>query len=201
MDTLDKKKRNGSSKEVEKSGVRRLKRQRKAANRRKRLCQWTDKQMRCAMEAVMKGELGVNRSALEHGVPRTLKDRLTGRVKHGAKPGPVAYLNQKEEEELVKLPFSQAGAEMTTKEVYTTYFDLLKETLVKHGLLDKPAHIYNCDESGMPLQHKMPKIVAQRGTKKVCQRPSGDKTQISVLACGNGVDPADGYLCWKKLQL
>ena len=138
----------------------------------------------------MKGELGVNHSALEHGVQRTtLKDRFTGRVKHGATPGPVAYLNQKEEEELVKLPF-QARAEMTTKEVFTMYFDLLKETLAKHDLLDKPAHIYNCDESGMPLQHKWPKTVAQRGTKKVRQRSSGDKTQISVLACGNGVGQA-----------
>ena len=173
-----------------KSAVSRLKRQRNAANRPKQLCQWTDEQMRRAMEAVMKGELGVNHSALEHGVPRTtLKDRLTGRVKHGANPRPVAYLNQKEEE-LVKLPFSQARAEMTTKEVFTTYFDLLKETLAKHDLLDKPAHIYNCDESGMPLQHKWPKTVAQRGTKKVRQRSSGDKTQISVLACGNGVGQA-----------
>ena len=32
------------------------------------LCQWTDEQMTRAMEAVMKGELGVNHSALEHGV-------------------------------------------------------------------------------------------------------------------------------------
>ena len=78
MDALDKKKkRNGSSKEVKKSGVCRLKRQRKAANRRKWLCQWTDKQMRRAMEAVMKGELGVNRSALEHGVPKDNIERPT----------------------------------------------------------------------------------------------------------------------------
>ena len=39
----------------------------------------------------------------------------------------------------------------------------------------------------MPLQHKMPKTVAQRGTKKVRQRPLSNKTQFSVLACGNGV--------------
>ena len=76
---------------------------------------------------------------------------------------------------------------MTTKEVFTSYFDLLKETLAKHELMDKPAQIYNCDESGMPLQHKMPKTIAQRGTKKVRQRSSGNKTQISVLACGNAV--------------
>ena len=47
---------------------------------------------------------------------------------------------------------------MTTREVFVGYFDLLKETL-----MDKPAQIYNCDESEMPLDHK---TVAQRGTKK-----------------------------------
>ena len=40
---------------------------------------------------------------------------------------------------------------------------------------------------GMPLQHKMPKTIPQRGTKKVCQQLSGNKTQFSVFACGNGV--------------
>ena len=35
----------------------------------------------------------------------TLKDRTTGRVKHGTKPGPVAYLDPSEEEELVNLIF------------------------------------------------------------------------------------------------
>ena len=65
------------------------------------------------------------------------------------------------------------------------YFDHLKETLMKHNLIDKPAQIYNGVESGMPLNRKMPKTVAQRGTKKVWQHSSGNKTQISILACGN----------------
>ena len=40
------------------------------------------------MEAVMNGELRINRSAVEHGVPKTtLKDRIAGRVKHSTKPG------------------------------------------------------------------------------------------------------------------
>ena len=86
--------------------------------------------------------------------------------------------------------FSQARAEMTTKEVFTSYFDLLKDTLTKYELMEKPAQIYNCDESGMPLQHKMPKTITQRGTKKVRQRSSGNKTQISILACGNAVGQA-----------
>lgn len=54
-------------------------------------------------------------------------------------------------------PFSQARAEMTMREVFNSYFELLKETL--HD---------NCDESGMPLENKMPKTVAQKGAKKVC---------------------------------
>ncbi len=58
--------------------------------------------MKRAMEAVKNGELGVNCSALLHGVPRTtLKDRIAGRIKHGTKPGLVAYLDAKEEEEVV----------------------------------------------------------------------------------------------------
>ena len=58
---------------------------------------------------------------------------------------------------------------MTTKDVSTSYFDLLKKMLTKHELMEKPAQIYNCDELGMPLQHEMPKTIAQRGTKKVRQ--------------------------------
>ena len=122
MDALDKKREMARAKKSKKSAVCRPNRQRNAANRPKRLCQWTDKQMRRAMEAVVKGELGVNRSALEHGVLRTtLKDRLTGRVKHGTKPGPVAYLNQKEEE-LVKFLFecSSIGYGKTKREVLYT---------------------------------------------------------------------------------
>ena len=47
------------------------------------------------------GTLGVNRAAEQFGVPRTtLKDRISGRVEHGCKSGPVPYLN-KEEEQLV----------------------------------------------------------------------------------------------------
>ena len=53
------------------------------------------------MKPVASGECGVNRAALDYGVPRTtLKDRLSGRVEHGRKPGPTPYLNTVEEKEL-----------------------------------------------------------------------------------------------------
>ena len=73
--------------------------------------------------------------------------------------------------------------EMTNVEVFDSYFNLLEETLVEHGIKDKPAQIYNCDESGMPLEHKMPKVIALKGAKKVRQCSSGNKTQITVLGC------------------
>ena len=52
------------------------------------------------MKAVETGSL-INQAALDHGMPpTTLKDRLSGRVKHGDKPGPKQYLNSEGETEL-----------------------------------------------------------------------------------------------------
>ena len=80
-----------AEKDPRKKAVRRPKKKINTKNRPKKLCWWTDEQMRHAMETVMSGELGVNRSALQHGVPRTtLKDRIAGRVQHSTKPGSVA---------------------------------------------------------------------------------------------------------------
>ncbi len=62
--------------------------------------QWTDQQMRAALKAVQEGA-GINRAAGDHGVPAsTLKGRVSGRVKHGVKPGPKPYLCTEEEGEL-----------------------------------------------------------------------------------------------------
>ena len=62
--------------------------------------QWTEEQMLADIDSVMNGLSG-NRSADTHGVPRsTLKDRLSGRVVHGVKPGPIPYLSANEEREL-----------------------------------------------------------------------------------------------------
>ena len=55
-----------------------------------------------AMEAVKTGRL--EPLSEEYNVPRTtLKDRLAGRVKHGAKSGPGSYLTSSEETELARL--------------------------------------------------------------------------------------------------
>ncbi len=48
---------------------------------------------------------------------------------------------------------------MTNPDIFQQYFDLLDETLATYELKDKPSQIYNCDESGMPLEHKLPRVV------------------------------------------
>ena len=63
------------------------------------------------------------------------------------------------------------------------YFDMLKDTLLENHLMEKPAQIYNVDESGMPLDHRPPKVISEKGQKKVRSRTSGNKSQITVIAC------------------
>ena len=60
--------------------------------------QWTENQMKTAIKA---GKSGVNRAAMDHGIPATtLKDRLSGRTKENSRSGPSRYLNENEENEL-----------------------------------------------------------------------------------------------------
>ncbi len=67
---------------------------------------------------------------------------------------------------------------------------MLKQTLEENGILHNPGQIYNCDVSGMPLEHKLPCIISQKGAKKNRQITSGNKTQISILACANAIGQA-----------
>ena len=72
-------------------------------NRSSKRKQWSDQQMRDAMEAASSGTASVNKAADMYGVPRsTLKDRLSGHVVHGVKPGPRSYLRESEERELAE---------------------------------------------------------------------------------------------------
>ena len=62
------------------------------------------------------------------------------------------------------------------------YFDLLEQTIHDNDLIGKPGQLFNMDESGMPLDPKFPKAVAAKG-QAVSAIGSGDKTQITVVAC------------------
>ena len=74
--------------------------------------------------------------------------------------------------------------------VIRKYYDLLERTLSDNHLLDKPAQIFNLDETGMPLNPSPPLLVATRGLKNPSAVGSGDKSQITVLACCS----ASGYV-------
>ena len=81
------------------------------------------------------------------------------------------------------LPQPRANAVNSTN--MKNYFKLLETTLKTNGLLDCPNRIFNMDESGIPLDHKPSKVIALKGTKKVHCRTSGNKMQITIIACAN----------------
>ena len=70
-------------------------------------------------------------------------------------------------------PVSTANVRMdcVNPEAMSQYFDLLNDVLEEYGLKTEPERIYNVDETGMPLDHRPPKIVTQRGHKKVRASP------------------------------
>ena len=74
--------------------------------------------------------------------------------------------------------------------IINQYFDLLKSTLIDNDLMDKPTHIFNCDETGMPLNHLPKYVVSEKGDKHPRAVTSGSKKQITVLACAS----AAGYV-------
>lgn len=63
-------------------------------------------------------------------------------------------------------------------EVFRNYFDLLEETL---------SQIFNCDESGFPLDHKPGKVISAKSSKSLNLTTSGDNAQITVLACASSL--------------
>ena len=74
-------------------------------------------------------------------------------------------------------PLSYARAVANNPVVIKRYFDLLEQ----NELASRPGQIF-CDETGMPLTHKPPKVVAQVHQKHPYTITSGDKSQITVMA-------------------
>ena len=104
--------------------------------------QWTAEQMDATLYSVTHHGLSGNRAADLHGVPRsTLKDRLSGRVKHGTNPGPKPYLTVEEEAELTShlLQAADIGFGKTRRDVkcivetYAQQKKVLKGSVVSDG--------------------------------------------------------------------
>ena len=86
-------------------------------------------------------------------------------------------------------PLSHARVMGSDPAVIGKYFDLLERTLSDNHLLDKPSQIVNLDETGMPLNHSPPHLVATRDMKNPSAIGSGDKSQILLCCSASGYVP------------
>ena len=89
----------------------------------------------------------------------------------------------------VAAPLSFARAMATDRESLNCYYDLLEDTLKSNGIFNNASHIFNCDETGVPLNPPSPKVLHEVGAKHPCYLTGGTKTQVTVLACAS----AAGY--------
>ena len=81
------------------------------------------------------------------------------------------------------VPLSLARAMAMDGGVLDKYFDMLENCLTQNAIFDKPGAIFNCDETGVPLNPKCAKVVQRVGTKNPSFVTGGDKSQVTVLAC------------------
>ncbi len=90
-----------------------------------------------------------------------------------------------------KLSYARLVA--TNPHIISSYFDLLEQTLSEYNLFSSPSRIYNCDETGLPLQHTPPRVIGIKGQKHPRSVTTGCKKNITVLACcsasGNVLPP------------
>ena len=77
------------------------------------------------------------------------------------------------------LSYSQAIA--SSPEIIDHYYDVLEQALVDNGLQDSPSQIFNMDETGMPLEPDLPRVIAGQGQKHVSCITTGNKVQITVM--------------------
>ena len=79
---------------------------------------------------------------------------------------------------------------MKNQTALDNYFIELKNILDENELQHKPGQIYNMDESGVPLDHRSPRVLARKGQKKVRYCSTGNKSQITVVGCINAIGQA-----------
>ena len=100
---------------------------------------WSEARHQSAYAAVKDGRFSVRSAAEEYNVPKsTLSDRVTGRVKFGAHCGPVRYLSDTGEEELVN--FLCGSARMGYARTKRDIMVIVEEVVASKG---KEVHIFN----------------------------------------------------------
>ena len=67
--------------------------------------------------------------------------------------------------------------------VFNQHFDLLEKTVKELGLENKPASIFNCDESMVAMDRRTGKVVVSKRTKQAYSESKGTRDHITVNAC------------------
>ena len=65
------------------------------------------------------------------------------------------------------------------------YFEALHGLLQKTGASECPKRIWNMDETGLQLEHKPRRVLAQKGVRYLHARTSGKREMLTVIACVN----------------
>ncbi len=81
------------------------------------------------------------------------------------------------------VPLSLARAMASDRDVLNRYFDMLEDCLRSNEILNRPSCIFNCDETGVPLNPQSLKVVTEKGAKHPSYISSGCKIQVTVMAC------------------
>ena len=66
-------------------------------------------------------------------------------------------------------------------QIYTS----LKEVMRNANVTNNPHLIFNCDETGLPLEFKPSKVVGRKGIRSVYSVTWGKKGQVTLLVCAN----------------
>lgn len=90
---------------------------------------------------------------------------------------------------------SYARSQGMNRAEVTAYFEMLERVLSDNGIINKPGHIYNMDESGLQLNNRPGHVLAEKGSKAVAMSTSTEKGEtITVIGCcnaeGNFMPPA-----------
>ena len=137
-----------------------------------------------AMEAVKKGR-SIKRAAEEYAVPRTTlhdPDKINDNwFRWVLERQPQLTLRKGDHTVAVRMDATKNQTDLDN------YFKELKGILDENKLEDKPGQIYNVDESGIPLDHRSPCVLARKGQKKVCYSSTGNKSQITIVGCINAI--------------
>lgn len=72
-------------------------------------------------------------------------------------------------------------------DVIYAFYDMLKVELDKYDLHDKPAFVYNCDESGFPSDPSKLRAIGKKGEPLSRLSGGSGRESTTVLACGNAL--------------